>query len=273
MINKILKSTAAVFLSSFFTATLALLLVPILLSSFGEEVYGLIVLTIFLSVRGGILGIFIFGVQSTVTKFVAEYNSTKQKHEVNQLLVTVLLFFVLVSTLLITLLLIVKPWLFGQVFNIPGSLLEEYMDAINIAIISIIFQFINLVFLAYFEGLNKFTISKFINSFGFTFYFISALTITQMDLGFASVIKTLGLMHIFIFCLCIFFFLKLGLHKINIQPTDSALRLVWYHYARAVFMGRIAGVLFNHTPKLFISTFCRPLLLQFMTLHQKYPQQ
>ena len=111
----------------------------------------------------------------------------------------------LVSTLLITLLLIVKPWLFGQVFNIPGSLLEEYMDAINIAIISIIFQFINLVFLAYFEGLNKFTISKFIDSFGFTFYFISALTITQMDLGFASVIKTLGLMHIFIFCLCIFF--------------------------------------------------------------------
>lgn len=271
MINKILKSTAAVFLSSFFTATLALLMVPVLLSSFGEEVYGLIVLTIFLSVRGGILGIFIFGVQSTVTKFVAEYNSAKQKHEVDQLLVTALLFFVLLSCLLIALLFIVKSWLFGQVFNIPETLLEEYMDAVNIAILSIIFQFINLVFFAYYEGLNRFTISKFIDSLGFTFYFISVLAITQMDLGFASVIKTLGLMHIFIFCLCIFFFLKLSLHKINLQTADRVLRIAWYQYARAVFIGRIAGVLFNHTPKLFISTFLSPSALAIYDVASKIP--
>ena len=271
MINKILKSTAAVFLSSVFTAILALLLVPVLLSSFGEEVYGLIVLTIFLSVRGGILGIFIFGVQSTVTKFVAEYNSTEQKHEVDQLLVTALLFFVLLSCLLIALLFIVKPWLFSQVFNIPDSLREEYMDSVNIAIISIIFQFINLVFFAYYEGLNKFTISKSIDSLGVVFYFISVLSITQMDLGFASVIRTLGLMHIFIFCLCIFFFLKLGLHKINIKPADSVYRVAWYRYSRAVFMGRIAGVLFNHTPKFFISTFLSPSALAIYDIASKIP--
>ena len=78
LINKILKSTAAVFSNSILTSVLAILLVPIILSAaVGQERYGLIVLAIFLSVKNGILGIFMFGIQSAVIKFVAEYQCAR----------------------------------------------------------------------------------------------------------------------------------------------------------------------------------------------------
>lgn len=83
MIDKILKGTVAVFSNSLLTSILALSLVPLILSAYGPEKYGLIVLTVFLSVRNGILGIFIFGVQSAIIKFVAEYNAKEDYSKVS----------------------------------------------------------------------------------------------------------------------------------------------------------------------------------------------
>ena len=101
MINKILKGTGAVFSNSILTMILAIILVPIILSSVGQEQYGLVVLTIFLSVRSGILGIFMFGIQAAVIKFVAEYSAKGEYFKIDNLLGLSLLCYLLISAAIV----------------------------------------------------------------------------------------------------------------------------------------------------------------------------
>lgn len=271
MLYKIIKGTSAVFLNSFFTILLGLLLVPIILSSVGQEKYGLIVLIIFLSVRSGILGIFTFGIQQATTKFVAEYYANKEYSKITTLLASSIIFYSFISTILICILFFAKEWLFLDVFNVSSQLLNDYLKAFNFFLASILFQFISLVFLGYFEGLHQFFISKTIDTLSYTAYFLATLLSLNLGYGYIEIIKLFSFMHIFTFLLCLLAF-KLNKAHFNIKVAfERELSLVWLKYCAKLFSNSIAATLWNHSPKFFVTTLLSPSYLAIYDIVSKIP--
>lgn len=254
MINKILKSTAAVFSNSILTSVLAILLVPIILSAVGQERYGLIVLAIFLSVKNGILGIFMFGIQSAVIKFVAEYYAQDLFSRINSLLGMALLFYTIVSAVVVTALLLSKQWLMVEFFNVPPLLSENYLTVIDYVFLSIFFQFYSLLLLGYFEGLHKFFISKLIDTISYMLYFFGVLVLIFSGYGYIEIIQLWALSHVVTFLLCL-----VGLRFIESKPVPAltfkkTLLKTWFQYCFALFSNNIAGLLYNQAPKFLVTT-------------------
>lgn len=271
MINKILKNSIAVFSNSILASILAILLVPMILSSVGQEQYGLVVLTIFLSVRNGILGIFMFGIQAAVIKFVAEYAVKDEYSKTDNLLGFALLCYSLISAAVVITLIGIKDWLFGVFFSVPPSLLDSYLDAFSYALVSIFFQFFTLIILGYFEGSHKFIISKAIDTLSYLVYFILVIICLAYDYGFLGVVKLLGLMHIWTFFLCL---AGLKMTNLRFSPSfvfDRQLVLVWLRYSGFLFLGNLSAVSFNHSPKLFVATMMSPSVLAIYDIISKIP--
>ena len=271
MINKILKGTGAVFSNSILTSILAILLVPIILSSVGQERYGLIVLAIFLSVRNGVLGIFMFGVQSAVIKFVAEYYAAEEFSRINSLLGMALLFYTIVSTVVVIILLVSKRWLIVEVFNVPPLFLEDYLIAVDYVFLSIFFQFYSLIILGYFEGLHKFFISKFIDTLSYTGYFLSVLLSLSFGYGYIEITKLWALMHVVTFLLCL-----VGLKFIKVTPVPSfsfekTLLVIWLKYCFALFSNGIAAIIYTHAPKFLVTTLVSTAALAIYDIVSKIP--
>ena len=254
MINKILTSTAAVFSNSILTSVLAILLVPIILSAVGQERYGLIVLAIFLSVKNGILGIFMFGIQSAVIKFVAEYYAQDLFSRINSLLGMAFLFYTVVSAVVVTALLLSKQWLMVEFFNLPLLLSEKYHTVIDYVFHSIFFQFYSLILLGYFEGLHKFFISKLIDTISYMLYFFGVLVLIFSGYGYIEIIQLWALSHVVTFLLCL-----VGLRFIESKPVPAltfkkTLLKTWFQYCFALFSNNIAGLLYNQAPKFLVTT-------------------
>lgn len=271
MINKILKGTGAVFSNSILTSFLAILLVPIILSSVGQEKYGLIVLAIFLSVRNGILGIFMFGVQSAVIKFVAEYYAKDLFARINSLLGMALLFYTIVSTVVVVILLVSKRWLILEVFNVSPLFADDYLIAMDYVFLSIFFQFYSLIILGYLEGLHEFFISKLIDSLSYLGYFFTVLLSLFFGYGYVEIIKLWALMHVVTFLLCL-----VGLKFIKVTPVPSfsfekSLLVTWLKYCLALFSNGIAGLIYNHAPKFLVTTLVSTAALAIYDIVSKIP--
>lgn len=271
MINKILKGTGAVFSNSILTSIIAILLVPIILSSVGQERYGLIVLAIFLSVRNGILGIFMFGVQAAVIKFVAEYYAKDLFARINSLLGMALLFYTIVSTVVVVILLVSKRWLILEVFNVSPLFADDYLIAMDYVFLSIFFQFYSLIILGYFEGLHEFFISKLIDSLSYLGYFLTVLLSLFFGYGYVEIIKLWALMHVVTFLLCL-----VGLKFIKVTPVPSfsfekSLLVTWLKYCFALFLNNIAGLVYNHAPKFLVTTLVSTAALAIYDIASKIP--
>ena len=130
---------------------------------------------------------------------------------------------------------------------------------------------INIIILGYFEGSHKFFLSKLIDTLSYAIYFLSVLLCLDQGYGFLSVVKLLGLMHILTFFLCL---VGLKTTNLRISPTlsfDRKLVFTWLRYIRALFLGNLASVSFNHAPKLFVSTVMSPSALAIYDILSKIP--
>ena len=271
MIKKILNGTIAVWANSLIGIILALILVPIILSSTGQEKYGLIVLVIFLSVRQGILGIFIFGVQSTVTKFVAEYHAKGESSKIGSLLSTAILFYTVVSTSLVFILYSIKEWLFIEIFKIPNYIYLEFLNAVDYVFLSIFFQFYSLIILGYLEGLHQFFRSKTIDTITYILYFISVIISLHYGYGYVEIIKFWALTHIitFIFLLIAFIF-----NKVIYFPSlifRKKLLIHWFKFSLSIFSNGVSSLIYNHAPKFLAASFISPAALAIFDIVNKIP--
>ena len=271
MINKIIKNSVVVYSNTLVTSVLAIVIIPIILSSVSQEQYGLVVLSVFLSVRNGIFGIFMFGIQATVIKFVAEYRVTDEHFKIANLLGFSILSYALISAVLVFTLLGIKHWLFGVFFKVPHHLLDGYLAAFDYVLISIFFQFFSLIILGYFEGSHKFFVSKLIDTLSYATYFLSVSLCLSLGYGFLGIVKLLGLMHVLTFVFCL---VALKMTKLGIRPTLSFNRktlITWLKYCRTIFLANLAAVVFNHSPRLLVSTAMSPSALAIYDILSKLP--
>ncbi|MFT5926900.1 MAG: O-antigen/teichoic acid export membrane protein [Candidatus Azotimanducaceae bacterium] len=271
MINKMVKNTFAVLSNSLLTSFLGFLLVPILLASVGTEKYGLIVLTVFFSVRNGVLGIFICGIQSAMTKFVAEFTASHEDRKISVLLNSALVFYFLISSLIVLFLYSFKVYLLQTVFNVPLEFLDDYLGAFDFVIAAVYFQFFNLVLLGYLEGLQQFMTSKLIDTSSYLLYFLSVLALLHFGYGYVEVIKALSLMHVVTFLVSLLVFnFKNGKYSFTLSHERST-QLRFLRYCGALFSGGIAGVLYNQSPKFFVTTILTPAALGIYDIVSKVP--
>src|SRR4051812_29427033 len=61
-------------------------LTPFFIHSLGNELYGIWIFVLSLSVRRGILGAFDLGISGSTVKFVAEYSAKDQHEKINELI-------------------------------------------------------------------------------------------------------------------------------------------------------------------------------------------
>ncbi len=258
-------------LNSVFMAVLGFILVPILLGSMSQEEYGLIVLTIFLSVKNGVLGIFEFGVQPALTKFVAEYTAKDQPGKIAGLLGIVFAFYTVLSSIIVSILLFLSSYLLSEIFNVSEQYLLSYQKVFFYIVASVFLQFYNVIFAGYFEGLHRFVTTKLVDVVCYIIYFTTALILLSTGHGFIEIIKAVLSIHVFTFIVYTILFLRASHGTKCLKWPAPEDRAILAKYCLALFSGRIASVLFNQSPKFFVTTFLSPAYLAIYDVVAKIP--
>jgi O-antigen/teichoic acid export membrane protein len=114
-ISHVARSTLSNYIGQFITMAAWFLLTPFILHTLGTAQYGLWILISSIVAYGALLD---FGIASAVTKYVSEYEATKQPQEAQALLTTALVIHSALGLLVILLSVILAPIL-PRFFNIP----------------------------------------------------------------------------------------------------------------------------------------------------------
>ncbi len=270
MIQKIFKNILAVALNSVSIAILGFILVPILLSKIGLDKYSLIVLVLFLSVRQGMFAILDFGLPPSISKFTAQYLSYRRNEAINILLSVVFFFYTVVAFLIIGCFFIFKDFIFKDVLQVSSLYFDEFLSVFSFYIFTYAIQFYNMAFFAYFEGLQKFHISKGIEFFSYFVYFLITITLLNLNYGYIEVIYAMISMHILTFVLNLLFFKYYSNFQFLFQfKSDVVIELI--KYSKLIYIGNIAGNLNAYYPKFFITTFLGSTYLGIYDIVSKIP--
>lgn len=270
MIQKIFKNILAVALNSLSIAVLGFILVPILLSTIGLDKYSLIVLVLFLSVRQGIFSLLDFGLPSSISKFTSQYLSQGENEKISILLSIVFIFYILVAILIMGIFFAFKDFIFTDMLPVSSLYFEEFLEVFIFYIFTYIIQFYNMIFFAYFEGLQKFHISKGIEVFSYFTYFIITISLLSLDYGYIEIIYTIIFMHLLIFMLNLIFFKYYLNFQFQFQfKSDVVIELI--KYSKLIYIGNIAGNLNAYYPKFFITTFLGTTYLGIYDIVSKIP--
>lgn len=138
-------------------------LAPLYIRALGDELYGIWVFVVSLSVLRGFLRIFDLGIQSSLVKFVAEYETTKEYDKINEIVSASLLTFLGISLVVSCILAIFNLSTVLSIFNIPAAYLDVVHSLIWILIIQTILDFIGLTPVGFLEGLQRYDITRAFN--------------------------------------------------------------------------------------------------------------
>ena len=153
MLRLFLRNTAAGYLLKVLQMVLGLVAIPVLVGRVGAEGYGLIVLA------GTLLGyfsVFDLGMSNAITKFVAQYEATGDRDEVDRVIATSLATFAVIGATLAAAVLVAIGLGALDVFNIPETLRDEARSIFTLTAFLSLFAWPRLALKGALRGLQAF---------------------------------------------------------------------------------------------------------------------
>ena len=158
MYKQIIKNTYSAWLFKFSKLILSIFLVPLLLNSFGKEVYSLIAIVIAIT---GIFGLFDLGFKIGLQRFLTEQSSNKDFENFNRIFSFGILFYSLLSLIFLILLYVLTDLLFNlldidlEYYNLFQFTIKIYGSS------TILYSFLIPVFSSVCTSQNRFDLLNF----------------------------------------------------------------------------------------------------------------
>jgi len=255
MKTKIVMSTIINIFSLAIMFAVALVMTPVILHRMGAEQYGL---WAFLGIfsASGYFSLLDMGMQGTAIKYISEYHAKGDKEKLNQVINSVLLFFLIVGFAGGIILLIVNNLFLGVFFHVPPAYFQLVQILINLVAISFLFQFPAMGLSAIIEGLQRYDVLKGISLF-FTIVSNAILYLYLTHANGLWFMTAISLSSSLLLTLAYLLFSKILLPEMRINPFRSRLSTLrsLSNMSVKLFISKLVGLVFNNTDKILISIF------------------
>ena len=263
--EKVIRNTISCGASSTISILANFLLMPFMISRLGIIEYGLIGMSAIFTV-GGCVSLLEMGLQSSISKYVAEYNAKNNHIKIAKIICTSLIMFLLLGLTLTISGILLSNFIVHNLLEIPQEYHLSFRIALFIIFSSYIFQFPNFVVVGFLSGMQRFDILK-----------GTQIVVTILYTG--GVVLLLWLEHnylsIIIFQTCMLF-LQFNFYSWMILRHNKFLRFKFSNFSigsmrevfnmtKFLFINRLSGLVFYNTPRIIIGIFLGPI---FMTSYE-----
>ena len=239
-----------------------LILTPLIFHHLGAVQFGLWTLILLLT---GCLGAFDLGFSAALTKYVAEYNITKEQYRINTLFTVALLFYLLFSVILFVFLWKLRFSLF-RFFSIPELLWNKSQQILPVAVLLFLFTSIANVFQNLINGLQKMFITNSIIIF--QSLLTVSLNILFLNLGYGLygiVIATL--IVLFPSLLAFVIYSKRLMPELRLAiPFSDRNFLALLRFGLTVQIARLSGIIVTQADRIIIGHFLDLTMLAYYQL-------
>lgn len=256
-------------LSTVYVAILTFLLIPIFIENLGVTGYGLIGIANIFSLLGYI-SFFDFGMASTIPKFIAEYRSKKQIDNLNELINTSLLLFIIIGSVLAIVMVPFLGYIIEELFSVPPEFLPTFVKVVTVLVVSYVFQFPLLILKGILQGFLRFDILQWALILVETLRFGVVYYLVTNNHGFEVVVYSnifapLILTAIY-FTAIIKVFPEYKFRSLSILSIKKIRKFSSY-----LFVGKFSSLLYNNTDRFLVGIFLSPALMGAYDVLYKLP--
>lgn len=265
MKEKLIRNTISCGASSTVSILVNFLLMPFMISKLGVTEYGLIGVSAIFTV-GGCVSLLEMGLQSSISKYVAEYNSLDNHARITKIICTSGAMFFLMGVLLTTTGILLSRFIISHCLKIPQEYHPSFRIALVIVFISYLFQFPNFVLVGFLSGMQRFDILKGTQIAATVLYAGGSVLLLCLGYHYLSLIafQTCVLFLQFGFCL---YMMMTRNRFLRFRPSDlsiSSMREV-FHMTKFLVVSRFSDLAFHNAPRIVVGIFLGPV---FMTSYE-----
>lgn len=241
------------------------LLMPFMISRLGVTEYGLIGMSAIFTV-GGCVSLLEMGFQSSISKYVAEYNTRDNQTKIAKIICTSAAMFFLIGVILTVCGVLLSTLFVNHLLTIPPEYRLSFRIALLVVFGSYIFQFPNFVAMGFLSGIQRFDILKGAQIIATLLYAGGVVFLLCLGHKYLSLIvfQTCVLFLQFSFYVWVILrrhkFLRLRRSNLSLNAMREVFRMTKF-----LFMSRLSGLAFHNSPRIIIGIFLGPV---FMTSYE-----
>ena len=255
MKKKIITSTLINMVNLAFRFIISFAMTPIILNRIGTDQYGIWVFLGIFSISG-YFSLLDMGMQGAAIKYVAEYHAKGDIKSLNDVINTVIFFFLSVGLIGGGILALFNNTVLFSFFNVSAQYQAIVKVLINLLAVSFLFQFPAMGFSAVIEGLQRYDILR-VSSIVISVV-TSVITIMFLTVENGIVFLTvLSVLSSFALAFAYYCFsrrllpeIRLTLFGFKFSSISGLFNMSWQ-----LFISRLVGLVFNNTDKILIGIF------------------
>jgi len=268
--NRLVKNTTFNALNVFITMAINFILLPIILRTMGNELYGIYILIITLS---GYFNIMETGVGTASVKFVSQHLIKNEKKEINEILTNSLIFYFLVGLVTATILVLISLF-FVKFFNIPQRYLSLTKQTLVFAGIALLIIWPLRLFRKVLEGNQDYTVTSGTTvAFEILNFLLIILFLRKCSNPFLFFVLLKFISQIFLnLFFCIYSFRRLDFLKVDFYLISKKAFKKIFKFSSILYLCKIIGLLIYNTDKILISVFLNVSSITLYEISYKFHQ-
>ncbi|MDD3375236.1 MAG: oligosaccharide flippase family protein [Candidatus Omnitrophica bacterium] len=267
----IFKNTFFCGLSTFVIGLTGLFLLPFMIIKLGAEQYGLIAI-VYIFTMNGYINLFELGFQGGVARYVAKYKEEQNVQGLFSVTISSFAIFLALGVVLLAVSFLFKGFLV-DLFKIPALYASSVSTVLGWVFLSYLFVFPSVVFMGYFQGLQRYDVLKITEivtylsyALGTFFYLNSGGSNFQMILYFFLI----SLFFRFV-TYGVFFVFDFSQSGARVLFDKEEVAKVW-GMAKYLFAGKPASMLYHNAPRLMVAIFLGPVAMTGYEIVMKIPR-
>jgi len=268
--NRLVKNTAFNSLNIFISMAISFILLPIILRTMGNELYGIYILIITLS---GYFNIMETGVGTASVKFVSQHLIKNENREINEILINSLVFYFLIGLITATILILIS-FFFVSFFNIPARYLFLTKQILIFAGIALLIIWPLKLFRKVLEGNQDYAVTSGativfeIINFLLIIVFLRKCVNPFLFFVFLKFISQIFLNLFF----CMYSFRRLDFLKVDYYLISKKAFRKIFKFSSILYLCQIIGLLVYNTDKILISIFLNISSITLYEISYKFHQ-
>jgi len=238
------------------TAVLMVMVViatPALLENFGVVSYGAFVFLNIFSIYGALF-FFDFGMEASLTTYIARYDASSDKTKMQQSLVVAVLYYGVLGALVGLSLVAASDFIANRFVEVKEELNRDTVrDALSIISVNVFLQFLVLPFVAVLQGLRRYVVTKSVNSIATVIQYTLIIIVSHYHGSIDKAFLVIACMSFarLSFYVGLFHFGLPQLRQMSFRVAFSQLKVL-IGYSSVLFVCRILGLVNNNIHKLAI---------------------
>jgi len=270
--KKIIKNSLYSAFSSLSSGIIYFFLLPFILSKIGAMEYGLVGISNIFSMSGYV-SLLELGFQSSISKYVSEYNAKKEDRKIKEIVTSSLIIFICLSIIFCLLGFFLSGILVEKVLSIPEEYRSSFKTALVLVFISYLFQFPAVVYAGLFEGLQRFDILKGCQIFIAVFTAAGIILSLSMKYNYMAIIVVTLLgsaLQLLVYIYMSFKITPLVAIRLKYFSLNS-IREIWA-ISKYISIGKISSIIYHNTPRLLIGMLLNPVIMTSYEIVTRLPK-